>query len=172
MSGPAKPGDVVLIVAVGQGGVIGADGGLPWRIPEDLQRFKQLTMGKPVVMGRRTFESLAKALPGRRNIVLTRDHGWSAPDADVAHDAESALWIADPDGTGGEIAVIGGAEIYALFEPLADRIELTEVHAEYQGDTFVAPLDPARWEETARRMRPAMGERPAFDFVTLVRRRR
>lgn len=171
MSGATAPGAVILIVAVGRGGVIGAEGGLPWRIPEDLQRFKQLTMGKPVVMGRRTFESLAKALPGRRNIVLTRDLGWSAPDVDVAHDPESALWIADADAEGSDIAVIGGAEIYALFEPLADRVELTEVHGDYPGDTFVKPLDPQRWEETARRMRPAMGERPAFDFVTLVRRR-
>lgn len=165
-------GEVVLILAWGRGGVIGADGGLPWRLPEDLQRFKQLTMGKPVVMGRKTYESLPRALPGRRNIVVTRDPGWSAADADVAQDAESALWIADPDGTGGDIAVIGGAEIFALFEPFADRVELTEIHADYAGDTFVPAFDPARWEETARRMRPAMGDRPAFDFVTLVRRRK
>ena len=166
-----KAGAVVLILAMGRGGVIGAEGGLPWRIPEDLQRFKDLTIGKPVIMGRKTFESLGKALPGRRNIVLTRDAGWSAIDADVAHDPESALWIADPDATGTDIAVIGGAEIYRLFEPFADRAELTEVHGDYAGDTFVAPLDPERWEEIGRKLRPAIGERPAFDFVTLVRRR-
>jgi len=167
----SKAGEVVLILAVARGGVIGADGGLPWRLPEDLKRFKELTMGKPVVMGRKTFESLPAALPGRRNIVLTREAGWSAPGADVANDPESALWIADPDGSGTEIAVIGGAEIYDLLEPFADRAEITEVHADYAGDTFVRPLDPERWEEIGRKMRPAMGERPAFDFVTLVRRR-
>lgn len=168
MSGPAKSGEIVLVLAVARGGVIGADGGLPWRIPEDLKRFKELTLGKPVIMGRRTFESLPQALPGRRNIVVTRDRDWSAPDADVAHDPESALWIAGE----GEIAVIGGAEIAAVFEPYLDRIELTEIHADYPGDTFVPPFDLTRWEEIARRMRPALGERPAFDFVTLIRRRR
>src|ERR1043166_2755798 len=126
-----KAGAVVLILAVGRGGGIGAEGGLPWRIPEDLQRVKDLTLGKPVIMGRKTFESLGKALPGRRNIVLTRDSGWSAADADVAHDPESALWIADPEASGTDIAVIGGGEIYALFEPFADRAELTEIHAEF-----------------------------------------
>ena len=161
-------GAVVLILAVGRGGVIGADGGLPWRLPEDLKRFKELTIGKPVIMGRKTFDSLGKALPGRRNIVVTRDAGWSNPEADVAHDPESALWVAGE----GEVAVIGGAEIVALFEPFANRVELTEIHADYAGDTFIPAFDPACWEETARRMRPAMGERPAFDFVTLVRRRR
>jgi dihydrofolate reductase len=151
---------VVLVVARADNNVIGNKGSLPWHIPEDLKHFKKTTMGKPMVMGRKTFESLPGLLPGRRHIVVTRDSGWSAKGADVAHDAESALGLA---GDAPEIAIIGGAEIYRLFLPLANRIELTEVHRSPEGDTRMPPLGRG-WRVASR----TMGG-PDIDFVTLVR---
>lgn len=156
--------DIFLIYARAGNGTIGRDGALPWRLPADLRRFKALTMGKPMVMGRKTFESFPSPLPGRRHIVLTRDTGWQAEGAEVAHSVEEALALAGE----GEVAVIGGAEIYALFMDRADRIELTEVHADYEGDTHMPPLAPD-WHETAREEHPADGSYPAHAFVTLVR---
>lgn len=144
-------------------GVIGRDGTLPWRIPADLKRFKAQTMGRPMVMGRKTFESFPALLPGRRHIVLTRDAAWSAPGAEVVHTPEQALAMAGEDA-----AVIGGAEIFALFLGRADRIELTEVHCEAVGDATVPPFGP-EWREVAREDHPAEGERPAYSFVTLER---
>ena len=124
---------ITLIVARAQNGVIGRDGKLPWHIPADLKRFKALTMGSVMVMGRKTFESLPGLLPGRRHVVLTRDRHGSAEGAEIAHDVDEALRLA-----GGEpVSVIGGAEIFALFLPLADRIELTEVLADIPGDTMM-----------------------------------
>ena len=125
-------------------GVIGRDGGLPWRLPDDLKRFKALTLGKPVLMGRRTFESLGRPLPGRHNIVLTRAAapGIAAAGATVVHDWAGALEAA---GAAGEIMVIGGAEIYALALPHADRIELTRVLAGVDGDTHFPPLPAGQW---------------------------
>ena len=117
--------EIFLVVAVADNGVIGADGAMPWHIPTDLRRFKALTMGKPMVMGRKTFESLPGVLPGRRHIVLTRDTGWDEDGAEVVHSAEEALQLANAP----HVAIVGGAEIFRLFLPLADRIELTEVHA-------------------------------------------
>ena len=154
----------VLIYAVAANGTIGRDGTLPWHIPADLKRFKALTMGKPMIMGRRTFESFPSPLPGRRHIVLTRSADWHAEGAEVAHSAEEALALA---GEGG-VAVIGGAQINALFLSLARRIELTEIHADYPGDTHMPPLDTS-WREIARDEHPAEGSRPAFAFVTLTR---
>lgn len=151
---------VTLFVARADNGVIGNKGDLPWRIPEDLKNFKKRTMGKPMVMGRKTFESLPGLLPGRRHIVITRDTGWSAEGAEVAHDAAGALALA---GDVEEVAVIGGAEIYKLFLPLANKIELTEVHRAPEGDTKMPPLGPG-WRVAAR----AMGG-PDIDFVTLER---
>lgn len=156
--------DVFLIYARAANGTIGRDGGLPWHIPTDLKRFKALTMGRPMIMGRKTFEGFPKLLPGRRHIVLTRDAGWRAEGAEVAHSVGEALALAGD----GEVAVIGGAEINALFLPLASRVELTEVHAEVSGDTFMPPLD-ASWRETFREEHPAAEGRPAFAFVTLTR---
>lgn len=121
-------------------------------------------MGLPMIMGRRTFESLPGLLPGRRHIVLTRDSAWSAPGAEVAKDVADALALAGD----GDVAVIGGAEIFALFEPVATRIELTEVHGAFAGDTTM-PYPGAQWRETAREAYPAMDGRPAYDFVTLER---
>ena len=147
---------LTLIVARADNGVIGRDGKLPWHLPADLKRFKVLTMGKPMIMGRKTFESLPGLLPGRRHIVLTRGD-WSAAGAEVAHDIESALVLA-----GDEAFVIGGAEIFALFEPYADRWELTEVHEAAAGDTTMSAPDPARWHEITRE------DHDGYSFVTLT----
>lgn len=145
-------------------GVIGRDGALPWRLPADLRRFKAQTMGKPMVMGRKTFESFPSPLPGRRHIVLTRDRGWQAPGAEVAHSPDEALALAGP----GEVAVIGGAEIFALFLPRARRIELTEVHLAAEGDAVVPPFGP-EWREVAREDHGAADGAPGYSFVTLER---
>jgi len=153
-----------LIYARAANGTIGRDGSLPWHIPADLKRFKALTMGRPMIMGRKTFESFPNPLPGRRHIVLTRDPLWHADGAEVVHSVEDALALAGED----DVAVIGGAEVNALFLPLADRIELTEVHAEVPGDTFTPALDVA-WHETFREEHPAADGRPAFAFVSLTR---
>ena len=132
---------IAFVVAVSRNGVIGKDGGLPWRISADLKRFKQITMGKPLIMGRKTWESLPKRpLPGRTNIVITRQRGYNAQGARIAGGAEAALAIAkaeNPD----EIAVIGGGEIFDMFLPLADRVYLTEVDLAVEGDTFFPELD-------------------------------
>ncbi|OQW43682.1 MAG: diacylglycerol kinase [Proteobacteria bacterium SG_bin6] len=143
-------------------GVIGADGTLPWRLPADLKRFKAQTLGRAMIMGRKTFESFPAPLPGRRHIVLTRDPAWRAAGAEVAHDVAGALALA-----GDDAAVIGGAEIFALFLGLAERIELTEVHATPTGDAIVPPF--TGWREIARQDFAAEGDRPGHSFVTLVR---
>ena len=156
---PASASEIVLVVARAENGVIGKDGGLPWHLPDDLKRFRALTMGTPMIMGRRTFESLPKLLPGRRHIVITRDRGWSAEGAEVAHDAEAALALAGP----GRVSVIGGAEIFRLFAGRAGRVELTEVHGAPEGDTFMPAFGP-EWHETARE------DHDGYSFVTLERR--
>lgn len=154
---------LVLVVARALNGTIGRDGKLPWSLPADLRRFKALTMGKPMIMGRKTFDSLPGLLPGRRHVVLTRDAGWQAEGAEVAHSVDEALALAGPDAS-----VIGGAEIYRLLEPRADRIELTEVQIQVAGDTVLAPFGPG-WRETAREQHPADQGRPGYAFVTLER---
>ena len=161
------PSEIVIVVARARNGMIGKDGTLPWHIPADLKRFKALTMGSAMVMGRRTFDSLPGLLPGRRHIVLTRDRSWAAQGTEVVHSVEEALGAA-----GGErLSVIGGAEIFELFLPLATRIELTEVEADVTGDTTMRdPRESARWRELAREAHPADGERPPFTFITLERR--
>jgi dihydrofolate reductase len=157
---------ITIVVARAQNGVIGRGGTLPWRIPADLKRFKALTMGSVMVMGRKTFESLPGLLPGRRHIVLTRDRGWRPEGAEVAHSVEEALQLA-----GGEpVSIIGGAEIFRLFLPLADRIELTEVQSDIEGDTFMPdPRETGDWRETWSEVHPPEGGRPPFRFVTLER---
>lgn len=145
--------------------MIGVDGRLPWRLPADLRRFKALTMSQPMIMGRKTFESFASPLPGRRHIVLTRDLAWRAEGAEVAHSVDEALKLA----ASAHVAVIGGAEIFALMLGEADRIELTEVHAAPAGDAAV-PAFGDEWVEVAREDHAAEGERPAYSFVTLERR--
>lgn len=154
-----------LIYARAENGVIGRDNALPWRLPADLRRFKALTMGKPMIMGRKTFESFPAPLPGRRHIVLTRDAAWQSDEAEAVPSVEEALALAGE----GEVAVVGGAEIYRLFLPLAERVELTEIHGDFDGDTVMAPLDD-QWVEQAREEHPASDGRPAHAFVTLIRR--
>ena len=157
---------ITIVVARAINGVIGRDNQLPWHIPGDLKRFKALTMGSAMVMGRKTFDSLPGVLPGRRHIVLTRDSGWQAEGAEVAHDVEAALALAGD----GPVSVIGGAAIFALFEPLADRIELTEVLAEVAGDVTMPDLRSSeRWREVAHEDHEAAGDTPAWRTITLVR---
>ena len=153
---------ITFVLARADNGVIGRDGQMPWRLPADLKRFKALTMGKPMIMGRKTFESFPSPLPGRRHIVLTRDRSWAAEGAEVAHSVDEALALARDD-----VAVIGGAEVFALFLDRADVVELTEVHAAPEGDATVPAF--IGWRETAREDHSADGERPAYSFVTLAR---
>ncbi|MFZ4690021.1 MAG: dihydrofolate reductase [Polymorphobacter sp.] len=163
--------ELVLVVARARNGVIGRDGALPWHLPDDLKRFKRMTVGKPVIMGRKTFESIGKPLPGRQNIVLTRDPAWQAAGVSVVPNLAEAVAAAglDPRARADGIMVIGGAQIYAEALPSATRIELTEVDAEPDGDTVLPAFDPARWREIAREAHPAQGDQPGFAFVTLVR---
>ena len=158
---------VLFIVARATNGVIARDGQVPWAISEDLKRFKRLTMGKPMVMGRKTFESLPGLLPGRRHIVLTRQADWKATGAEVARGVDEALaLVGDQD-----FAVIGGAEIFHLFRDYGTLFELTEVHEDTAGDvTMPGPAGDPTWNEVAREPRTAEGF-PPFDFVTFERRR-
>ena len=137
---------ITIVLARAINGVIGRDNKLPWHIPGDLKRFKALTIGSAMVMGRKTFDSLPGILPGRRHIVMTRDPAWHAEGVEVAHDAEGALALAGSD----RVSVIGGAAIFEMFEPIADRIELTEVLASIEGDVTMPDLRSSeRWCEIA-----------------------
>ena len=157
---------IKLVVARAQNGVIGRDGKLPWHLPADLKRFKDLTMQTVMVMGRKTFESLPGLLPGRRHVVLTRNSYWHADGAQVAHDVEEALTLA----RGEPISVIGGADIFSLFLPIAYRIELTEVLADVPGDTRIDdPRESGDWRATFRLEHPAADGQPGFRFETLQR---
>ena len=159
---------IALIAAVARNGVIGRGGSLPWQISADLQFFKTTTMGKPMIMGRRTFESIGKALPGRTSIVVTRNPDFTAEDIEVAADLDQALTLAARHGAE-EVMVIGGGEIYAAALPRADRLYLTEVHIDADGDVQFPALDRAQWRELSRDDHPAEGDTPAFSFVTLER---
>lgn len=138
---------ISLVVAASTNNVIGAKGELPWRLSGDLQRFKALTMGKPVVMGRLTYESIGRALPGRQNIVITRQPEFEAEGCDVVQSVDAAVKTA---GDAEEIMVIGGSHIYQAFLPIADRIYLTRVHAEVEGDTFLPDVLADEWHEVSR----------------------
>ncbi|HTP77038.1 MAG TPA: dihydrofolate reductase [Rhizomicrobium sp.] len=159
---------ITLVLAVADNGVIGAGGTIPWRIPEDMKRFKALTMGKPIVMGRKTWDSFPrKPLPGRTNIVITRDTRWTAEGAVVVHSFDEALAAAQRESPA-EIAVVGGAEIYRQALPHATRVELTEVHVNAAGDTRFPAFDRKVWRESAREEhRTADGL--AYSYVTLER---
>jgi dihydrofolate reductase len=147
-------------------GVIGKDGRLPWRVAEDLKRFKALTMGHPIVMGRKTWESIGRPLPGRICVVVTRRRDYAAPGAVVAHSLDEALERCAPHA---EVFVIGGAEIYREALPIAQRIYLTEILADYEGDAFFPPLDRSQWRELSReRLAPEPGA-PAAELVVLER---
>ena len=158
--------EITLILARAANGVIGANGKMPWHLPADLRRFKQLTMGRPMIMGRKTFDSLPAVLEGRRHIVLTRDPEWQDEGAEPVASIEEALRLANAP----HVMVIGGAEIYRLFLPLADRIELTEVALDPKGDAVIDYPAAADWKEVARDDHPAdEAGRPAYSFVTLTR---
>jgi len=158
---------ISIIVAASANNVIGVAGVLPWRLPEDLRRFKAVTMGKPMIMGRATFESIGRTLPGRRSIVLTRQPGYQAKGCDIVVSIEEALASA---GDVEEVMVIGGGEIYRQFLPLADRIYLTQVRAETEGDTLFPELDMSDWKVISVEEFPAGDEREfGFDVETLER---
>ncbi len=157
---------LTFVVAMAENRVIGRDGDLPWRLPADLAHFKRLTVGKHVVMGRKVYASIGKPLPDRINVVLTRNPEFQAPGCVVVHSPEEALAAA---GDASEIMIIGGEDIYRLYLPQADRVELTVVHADIGGDTFFPEL-PGEWTETARRERAADERNPhALSFLTLDR---
>jgi dihydrofolate reductase len=166
---PAEP-VITLIAAVARNGTIGADGGLPWHLPADLKRFKALTMGHPMIMGRRTYDSIGRALPGRRTIVVTRDRDWAAPGVTVAHSVDDAIDLArrgdDPvsGSDGGPVLVVGGGDIYRQTIARADRLELTHVDADVPGDTRFPEVDPAVWRVTGRE------DAPGYAFVSYARR--
>jgi dihydrofolate reductase len=165
--------EIVFVVAVAENGVIGQGNAIPWRLKSDMQRFKALTMGKPIVMGRKTFESLPRLLPGRTHIVITRDMHYQAPGAVGTTSMEAARMVALGDALrrlATEIAVIGGADIYAQWMGIADRLEITEVHARPDGDTVFPAIDAAEWDEVARVRHPAGPDDSAdFSYVTYER---
>jgi dihydrofolate reductase len=167
---------IILVAAIADNGVIGQQGGLPWRLKSDMAHFRALTMGKPVVMGRKTYLSTSvKPLPGRTNIVVTRDEKFTAPGVLVARSLEAALEAARGDALrrGTDVMVIGGAEIYVQAMPLADRLEITRIHLAPDGDTRFPPIDPGVWCEAARVSHPpGASDDAAFDFVSYVKAQR
>ncbi len=159
--------NIVLIVAAADNGVIGNKDAIPWRLPEDLRRFKTLTMGHPIVMGRKTWDSFPKKpLPGRTNIVITRQSGWSAQGAVTAASLEEAMALAKAQDE--TVFIIGGGEIYRAALPLATHVELTEVHRAFDGDAHFPALDKSAWRETAREDH-ATPDGLGYSFVTLER---
>ncbi len=159
---------ITLIVARARNGVIGRDGTLPWRLPEDLAHFKRTTMGHPIVMGRKTWESIGRPLPGRRNIVVSRQTDFAANGAEVAPSFDAALSLCKGSG---EVFVIGGAQLYGEALPRAQRLIVTEIDADFEGDTHWPAPDPALWREATRERHPAAAGRDfSIDFVTYLRR--
>jgi dihydrofolate reductase len=168
---PEPPPEVILVAALDRTRVIGARGGIPWHLPDDLRRFKALTTGHPVVMGRATFESIGRPLPGRTNVVLTRDPRWTADGVVTAADLPTALEVAGAAPGGEVVFVIGGGAIYGEALAFAHRLELTHVDTEVEGDTWFPPIDPDQWEVRAgERHEPDDAHTVAFEFVTYVRR--
>jgi len=166
--------EVVLVAAIAENGVIGRAGGLPWRIKSEMRRFRAMTWGKPVVVGRKTYLSFAKRpLPGRTNVIVSRSGDFAAPGAIVATTLATALEAARGDAlrrASDAIMVLGGAEIYAQAMPLADRLEITHIHAQPAGDTVFPAIDPAVWREAARTIHPPeAGDDAGYDAVTYVR---
>ena len=157
-----------LIVAVSRNGIIGHKGELPWRISDDLKNFKSITMGKPIIMGRRTFDSIGVALDGRQNIVVSRSEKIINGDVEMASSLDKALKIASKVNPV-EVMIIGGGEIYNLALPKADRIYLTEVHIDVKGDVYFPALNPKHWGEVSREFFSAEDNAPAYSFVVLER---
>lgn len=161
---------VSLIAAVADNGVIGRDNDLPWRIKSEMQYFKRTTMGAPVIMGRKNYDAMKRALPGRKNIVMTRDTSFALTDADIAHTPDAALQLA---AGAPETFVIGGAEIYRLMLPLAHKIYLTEVHLKPEGDVVFPAFDRGEWVETKREFHPQTpGEDAGYTITVLERKLR
>ncbi len=162
---------VALVYAISRNGVIGRDGGLPWKVSGDLKNFKAVTMGKPVIMGRKTWDSLPrKPLPGRLNIVISRAADFHAEGAKLVHNVEAALELAKREKPS-EICVIGGAEIFRQMLPLANRVYLTEIEADVAGDVYFEPLSPQDWTEvSSEHHAPATGDTAGFTFRVLERR--
>jgi dihydrofolate reductase len=165
---------IVLVAGVAENGVIGRDGTMPWRLKSDMRHFRAMTLGKPVVMGRKTYLSLSiRPLPGRTNIIITRDASFTAAGALVATSLDAALDAARGDAMRrgvNEVAVIGGADVYAQAMPLADRLEITEIKLKPEGDTRFPAIDPAVWREASRTPHPAgEGDDGAYDFVTYIK---
>jgi dihydrofolate reductase len=161
---------IVLVAAVGENDVIGRQGALPWRLKSDLQHFKKLTLNKPVIMGRKTYESIGKPLKDRTTIVLTSDLGLRAPGAVLATSLDAAFGFARQDAERrgvGEIMVIGGADVFAATMAAADRLEITRVHARPEGDTLFPPIDPRQWREVAREPHKR-GPHDEADFTILT----
>ena len=163
-----------VIVAAARNGVIGRNNALPWHLPEDLKYFKRVTMGKPILMGRKTFESIGRALPGRSNLVITRNGEWQAEGVQVVRSLEAALSLAEDialiDGVD-ELMVIGGAQIYAEALPRAERIYLTEVDADVEGDAYLPAIDRSAWLEVSREVHAPSETNPyPYSFVVLDRR--
>lgn len=160
---------IVIVVAMAENRCIGRDGDLPWHISTDLKRFKRVTMGHPMIMGRKTFQSIGRVLPGRPNIIVTRDKAFHAEGTEVCHSFEDALSAAKAHDTGA-VMVIGGAEIFSQSLPVADRLDICHVHADVPGDTFFPEIDPSHWAETSRAYHDAEEPGgPAFSFVTYDR---
>jgi dihydrofolate reductase len=155
---------VSIVVAADEAGGIGFNGGLPWHLPEDLKRFKRLTLGKPVIMGRRTHESIGRPLPGRHNLVVSRQSGLVFAGCTVAGSLKAAFAAA---GDVTEVCVIGGAQLYRDALPVADRVHLTRVHARVAADTFLPDLDPVAWHEVAREDHAA-DERHALPYSFMI----
>ena len=169
----SQPLSLVVVAAVADNGVIGRNNALPFRQSSDLKRFKALTIGKPVLMGRKTYSSIGKPLPGRTNIVVSRDPGFAPDGVVVARDLAAALTAARDDAQRrgvSEVAVIGGTGIFAQLMPLADRLEITHVHAQPEGDTYFPPIDATQWRAVARSDHPAGPQDEAsFSYVTYAR---
>jgi dihydrofolate reductase len=168
--------NVAIYVAIAENGVIGHEGGLPWRLSTDLKRFKADTMGKPVVMGRKTYESIGRLLPGRLNIIVTRDKAYRVDGGEVVNSLEDAIRLAETrasrDGGADEVCIIGGGQIYAQALPLADRLHVTYVLASVDGDTRFPPIDPAEWEVVRAQDVPAGEKDSHATRYTVYERRR
>jgi dihydrofolate reductase len=161
---------VSCIAAMAKGNVIGSENNMPWHLPADLKHFKSITLSKPVIMGRKTFESIGKPLPGRRNIIVTRNADWKFEGVDVVHSLKNALQLAGQAGNDNqEIMVIGGGQIYREAMVVADRLYITEIDLETKGDAFFPEIDKSIWVEMNRVHHESAGDYPAYSFVTYER---
>lgn len=157
------------IAAMDQNNVIGANGGIPWHLPVDLRWFKRQTLGKPILMGRKTREAIGEALPGRRNLVMTRRDDLGFDDVEIVHTVDQALTRIDPAAEGEELMILGGAEIYALTLARTSRLLITRIEAEYEGDTWFPTVDWSKWRQVDEQNTPAGHRTPRCRFLTFDR---